>query len=347
MSEPPPPEGAPLVSIIVRGMGRVTLPATLRSVIAQSYRLLEIVLVDAAGKGEQPPPCDGFPLVTVCHNRPLSRAAAANAGLDAASGAYLMLLDDGHWIHPDHVATLVDALGQCDLSRAAYAGVECVDVSGYEPRRLRVSNEPFDALRLRFENYIPLHAMLFSRTLLGAGCRFDTSLPLFEDWDFWLQVAECTTVHHVPRVTAVCRLPGGRDVHDDLPAAERALGLVFAKWAPRSVEMTASLLTRLRLQIVRADAEATVLKDQVAVLREEVAALRSTTEPLPALPHGAVCLSADLGAASALRERSCRIDDLRRVAAENAARVTEMQASLSWRITAPARALHRWICGRG
>jgi GT2 family glycosyltransferase len=58
------------------------------------------------------------------------------------------------------------------------------------------------------ENFIPIHALLFRRTVLSGPtpCRFDEQLDLYEDWDFWLQLLERGTFHHRNAVSACYRI---------------------------------------------------------------------------------------------------------------------------------------------
>ena len=82
-------------------------PKRSRSLAASTYRRLEVVLVNDGGA--QPLPPDGFalPLVRVELDSNRGRAAAANAGVAAARGHYVLFLDDDDLIAPEHVETLV------------------------------------------------------------------------------------------------------------------------------------------------------------------------------------------------------------------------------------------------
>ena len=124
-----PEKEEPLVSVIIRTIGRVTLKQALDSVCAQSFANVEIVLVDADGAGnlEQWREQCERPLKVVCRDHPLKRAAAANAGLAAASGDFLMFLDDDDWLLPDHVQVLTSALRCNERSRVVYSGVKCCE----------------------------------------------------------------------------------------------------------------------------------------------------------------------------------------------------------------------------
>lgn len=199
----------PLVSIIIRSMGRPTLRQAMNSVAEQSYPHLELVVVNAKGQGH-PVLSDHHghvPLRFCSDDQPLPRSRAANRGMEQAQGYYLLFLDDDDWLLPEHVSALVAALQRQPHSRVAYAGVECVreDLTGGRLTVL-VYNQPFDPLRLLYENYIPMHAVLFERQLFVAGCRFDETLDIYEDWDFWLQLRALGPFIHVDQVSAVYRI---------------------------------------------------------------------------------------------------------------------------------------------
>ena len=117
-----------LVSLIVRSMDRSTLAQALASVAVQSWPAIEVVVVSAKGDGHGPLPsqCGPFPLRLVSHGTPLNRSAAANAGIDAAQGEWLLFLDDDDWLEPDHIETLAGVLGANPDAAAAYSGVKCV-----------------------------------------------------------------------------------------------------------------------------------------------------------------------------------------------------------------------------
>jgi hypothetical protein len=177
---------APLVSVVVRTVGRPTLARALDSIAAQSHRPLEIVLVDAAASGIALASHRGVPVRTASPGRRLLRPHAANAGLDAARGEWISLLDEDDEIAPTHVAQLL-AVALVSGAPAAYSQTRLVAPDG---NTLRVfGGGPFNREALFRSNYLGTAAVLFSRGLVLRGCRFDESLDTLEDWDFWLQLS--------------------------------------------------------------------------------------------------------------------------------------------------------------
>ena len=226
------PQDAPLVSVIVRTMGRPTLSKALNSVALQSYSHLEIVLVDAAGQGLDGvgTACGRVPVRVISSGIHLGRAQAANAGMDAAAGEYLIFLDDDDWFYPDHIGKLVLAIRQSAGVRAVHTAVECVNEVG-DPLD-EVFDFPYASGELRFGNFMPIHSVLFHRSILDAGCRFDGRFDLYEDWDFWLQVESQTQFGFTCGVSAAYRIhPGaGEGVQAEGARAREATARLYAKW---------------------------------------------------------------------------------------------------------------------
>ncbi len=224
----------PLVSVIIRSMDRASLALALDSVALQTWRNVEVVIVNATGRehralGEW---CGRFPLRIVNPGRPLQRSPAANCGLDAARGDFLIFLDDDDLFLPHHIAKLCEELLGDDQVVAAYAGVIGTDRSGAEVRRF---SGAFDSTRLRIENYIPIHALLFRPTALAAGARFDEALPVCEDWDVWLQLLAQGDFRHVPEMGAVYNMESseGSGVWVNHDETHRVVIELYRKWFPR------------------------------------------------------------------------------------------------------------------
>lgn len=207
----PDRSGQPLVSILLRTRDRrETLAFALASCVAQDYRPLDLVVVNDGGVDVSdllPSAVSGVRVRHIRHSESLGRCQAGNAALDAAAGGYLIFLDDDDWFAPQHVSGLVEALGAQPDCLAAYAGVSYREAP--DAPELHCFNEAYDPVAQRLENHLPIHSVLFSRRLLELGCRLDTSLDVFEDWDFWLQCARFTSFVHLDRVSAGYRAGGG------------------------------------------------------------------------------------------------------------------------------------------
>lgn len=220
------------VSVIVRSMDRTLVREALDSIAIQDYPDIEVIVVNAKGgiHSEVGARCGSFPLRVVGDGVPLKRSQAANLGLQSAHGEYLIFLDDDDWFSSGHISGLVAALEQDGTAQAAYAGVMYASALGAIDGV--VMDTAFDANRLRLGNFIPIHAVLFRKALLGSGCRFDENLEVYEDWDFWLQLSRLTPFVHVNQVSAGYRNSGTSGVgpSGEASVVRQARGRVFEKW---------------------------------------------------------------------------------------------------------------------
>lgn len=81
------------------------LPRCVESILAQTYRNLEIFLVDDGTKDNCGAICDAYARqdsrVRVIHKENGGLSSARNAGIDASTGEYLSFVDSDDWIEPD------------------------------------------------------------------------------------------------------------------------------------------------------------------------------------------------------------------------------------------------------
>lgn len=229
----------PLVSVIIRTMGRPSLARSIGSALAQTWRPLEIVVVNAAGKPLPPLPRIGNASGRIVEGGPYSRPRAANAGLDSATGEWLVFLDDDDAFAPDHVESLLNAAASSPGARVAYSATAVVEPDGNARTMI---GAPFNRLHLFVGNYMQLGAALFSRSLVAEGARFDERLDCYEDWDFIIQLAQRTHFAYTARPTNLWNAHAGESgagmgVNKRDEVTRPYQEIVSAKWAQRAAEL--------------------------------------------------------------------------------------------------------------
>ncbi len=103
-----------LISVIVPVYNVAAfLPRCVDSILAQSYKNLEVILVDDGATDESGALCDAYaakdPRITVVHKENGGLSSARNAGLDIARGEYIAFVDSDDWIEEEmygHMLTL-------------------------------------------------------------------------------------------------------------------------------------------------------------------------------------------------------------------------------------------------
>jgi len=225
----------PLVSVIIRSVGRDTLNRSLDSVALQVYPNIEVLVVNAKGPdhpelGEW---CGRFPMRVIGDGSAMRRSRAANLGLDQAAGKYLILLDDDDWFLPNHISSLVQRIESGDGATVAYSGVRCLrKTPDGRWEHVYTFDEEFDRTRLLCQNFVPIHSALFARELVAQGCRFDENLDIYEDWDFWIQCSQRSNFLRVESISAIYRISsfGGFGVLGSEQTIYEASVMVLNKW---------------------------------------------------------------------------------------------------------------------
>ena len=226
----------PLVSVIVRSMDRLSLEEALTSIFVQLYPNIEVIVVNSKG-GEHYVHTEHCGQVSVRlinqGGPPLSRSAAANAGLHASQGDFIAFLDDDDVILPEHISGLVAEASKQTQPTVVYSAAKGMH-RGEPPTLLRIFAEPHISFpELLLCNSLPIHTVLFPATVRKAGAAFDESLDVYEDWDFWLQLAKQFPFVFLNQETAIYYLGGDSGVSpfgDQKQQIEKALSRFYSKW---------------------------------------------------------------------------------------------------------------------
>ena len=241
----------PLVSVLIRTKNRPELLGkALLSVQMQYYQNLEVNIVNDGGSEiEHIVERFDFERCYIRNNKESKgRAGAANDLLKMVNGDYAIFLDDDDTFDSSHIDDLLGIMLKNEGLLAAYSAVRI----GEDLKNEKYYNHPYSAALLRRGNYIPFHAVLFSRKLIDMGCRFDESLEIYEDWDFWLQVSQHSDFYYLDKVSATYHISGtsgtggagGHTMHGaDLGRFKRK---IYEKWAcvwtPEQLEETFNAL---------------------------------------------------------------------------------------------------------
>ncbi len=318
--------------------------------------------------------------------RPLARSAAANRLLDGLGSECALFLDDDDCLLPDHVQRLVQALHDAPGAVAAHAGVRVVGGDREAPHTVHVYDDELRWGEMQLQNRLPIHAVLFRMAAAerAPALRFDDELEQFEDWDFWLRLMARGDFVRVPGVSALYWIdeqagsghaaPGSAQRQRMLQRlGERQLARWTAADVARLIESDAERTRRQHEALQLSEGHLASARQRGTQLEAQAAAAvqawrdqqrhhgevlqemqRQAAEREQALQAQAQALSADrdrvqadlaahrteVALLAALRE-----EHLQQIATLHA-RIGDLYASTSWRLTRPLRLLARtaaWV----
>ena len=94
------------------------LDKCVKSVINQTYKNLEIILVDDGSPDNCPKKCDEYEKkdtrIKVIHKENGGLSDARNAGIDIAKGKYITFIDSDDYIDSDYVETYYNKIKNCN-----------------------------------------------------------------------------------------------------------------------------------------------------------------------------------------------------------------------------------------
>ena len=181
-----------MVSAIIPTYNRWPLVReALDSVLAQSYRSFELIVVDDGstdGSADRLRQVEGCIRLIVQANRGVS--AARNRGVEVARGKYLAFLDsDDLWL-PEKLAAQVQFL-ELHSNFQICQTEEIWLRRGVRVNPKKIHRKPSGDIFLPSLDLclVSPSAVMMTRELLVALGGFDESLPVCEDYDLWLRVA--------------------------------------------------------------------------------------------------------------------------------------------------------------
>ena len=227
-------DSAPLVSVLIRSMDRATLPRALDSAARQTWPNLEIVVIAACGDAHRSLPSEhnGRPLRLINTGEKLTRPEAANVALEAARGEWRNFLDDDDELLVEHVNTLLTA-PRPSGERVVFSRTRVIDANG---KLLGHISHAGNRVQLLTHSRATVDALMFHRSLVEEGVRFDPEFLAHEDHDFQVNCATRTDFVFVDRATAIWHAQAGESGsgfggNDDPRQRAEAIRRVRQKWA--------------------------------------------------------------------------------------------------------------------
>lgn len=200
---------SPRVSVIMPVFNnRAHVGAAIRSVLAQSLRDFELIVVDDASSDGSPEVVAQFAddrIRLFRHSKNEGVGAARNHGLDVAHGEFVAPLDADDLFAPNRLREQVDVMER--RPRLGLCGSWVRVFGGGFPFLMTVPSGAgvVRASMLLTNPFVHSSVLLRRSVLLEHGLRYPAGQPAAIDYDLWLQCARVTEIDNIPRPLAYYR----------------------------------------------------------------------------------------------------------------------------------------------
>jgi glycosyltransferase involved in cell wall biosynthesis len=203
----------PTVSVVIPAYNQAQyLTEAIQSVLAQTYRDFEIIVVDDGSTDDTPIVAKQFSdAVRYVRQDNQGLAGARNTGIHQAQGKYIGLLDsDDQWL-PAFLETMMALIEQHPDATVYYCYAQFMDANGQDlPQTTRCQGVPTNALNdtLLRANFIIPSTVVLRRSVVEAAGLFDQTLRSCEDWDLWIRLVPKHTFINRPECLVRYRVHG-------------------------------------------------------------------------------------------------------------------------------------------
>lgn len=201
---------SPQVSVIIPTYNRAQyIEESVRSVLAQTYRDLEVVVVDDGSVDETGIIVNSIadPRLRYIRQENLGRSKARNHALSLARGKYITFLDSDDLYLPGKIELQVEYLKKHPDAGMVYTSAYCINDGGemlahrYEAT---VSGRIYEQIAFFTPVTITLPTVMTYRKVMDDVGGFDENMHRFEDTDMWRRISKSYRIDAMPDYT--CRL---------------------------------------------------------------------------------------------------------------------------------------------
>ena len=198
----------PLVSVIIPTFnGAKYIGAAIDSILAQTYRHVEVLVVDDGSTDETPAIVRGYGApVHYVQQSNAGTAAARNTGVRVSRGEIVALLDhDDLWL-PRKLERQLPLFERDPKVGLVFAGIEFFLNDTGRVTATYFPAEELSAHDLLAHEVLPIQTVMFRRSALDKVGPFDTALRGTDDWDMSIRMGAEFRVVGFPETLARVRL---------------------------------------------------------------------------------------------------------------------------------------------
>lgn len=203
------------VSVIIPTYNRAHLIGdSIKSVLAQTYRNFELIIVDDGSKDNTAEVIAAFtdPRIRYVYQPNCGRSIARNHALSLATGKYVTFLDSDDLYRPDKIGLQVDYLNSHPGVGMVYTSAHCINDHGEMLTHeyiASVSGLIYGSIAFFTPVTITLPTVMTYKAVMDHVGGFDEGLHRFEDTDMWRRISKSYRIDAMPDFTCLLR------THDD------------------------------------------------------------------------------------------------------------------------------------
>lgn len=197
-----------LISVIVPIYGvEKYLEECIESILNQTYKQLEVILVDDGSPDRCGEICDRYAQkdsrIIVIHQKNSGAAAARNAGLRIATGEYITFMDSDDYLEPDAYETMLEVMNSNDVdivhAQIRYIYVDAVESHPCSQEPLFFSTEEY-LLRFLEDWTCALSPVKLFRHHVMDGVFYEEGHLIDDEFFTYKAVMNARRIVHIPKV---------------------------------------------------------------------------------------------------------------------------------------------------
>lgn len=283
-------DDGPLVSVLmpVYDAGPY-LETAMRCVLDQSYRNLELVVVNDGSTDDSPAImrrlADGDDRIRILDQDNQGLVVSLNRAVAAATGPLLARMDGDDTCRPDRLARQVAFLGANPDVGAVGSWAARIDETGRSLGQVWETPASPGAIGwyLCFENCLPHGSVTMRKTVVDRAGGYDPAARHAEDYDLWIRLDAITKLANLPEPLMGLRVHGGRvgvrhddEQHRTLRRLMAARGRTYLPDVPE--EIWAALFSLHRRRFEHPPGDPSAVLDALLDLRNAYASSRRLLE---------------------------------------------------------------------